>query len=88
RFYLTRSQLLLNPRLATPWQALHDGQNDHAFITTTGLDVQTLMRIPTSGFATRRDETAIPRNDTSVTANPRPERRSLDAAGALGLVLH
>ncbi len=30
----------------------------------------------------------IPRSDVSSTATPTPYRRSLDAAGALGLILH
>ncbi|KIK96334.1 hypothetical protein PAXRUDRAFT_772156 [Paxillus rubicundulus Ve08.2h10] len=73
RLYLCRPQLLPNPRLATPWQVLYDSQNDHAFITTMGFDVQTFAYILTSGFATCWHETAIPRNDTSTVANPRPE---------------
>ena len=53
-----------------------------------GFDVQTFTYILSSGFAIHWDENPIPCNDTSALANPRPERRSLDAAGALGLVLH
>ena len=53
-----------------------------------GFDVQTFTYILSSGFATHWDENPIPCNDTSALTNPRPERRSLDAAGALGLVLH
>ena len=57
-------------------------------MTTMGFDVKTFTYILSSGFATHWDENPIPRNDTSALANPQPERRSLDAAGALGLVLH
>src|SRR5687767_5501823 len=39
RLYLTRPDLLPNPRADTPWQALYESQNDHAFITTMGFDV-------------------------------------------------
>ena len=51
RLYLTRSQLLPDPRLATPWQVLYDSQSDRAFITTMGFDVQTFTYILSSGFA-------------------------------------
>lgn len=36
RQYLTRPQLLPNPRYGTPWQTLLASQNDRAFITTMG----------------------------------------------------
>ena len=52
QLYLTRSQLLPDPCLATPWQVLYDSRSDHAFITTMGFDVQTFMYILSSGFAT------------------------------------
>ena len=52
RLYLTHSQLLPDPRLATPWQVLYDSWSDHAFITTMGFDVQTFTYILSSGFAT------------------------------------
>ena len=45
RLYLCRPQLLPNPRKDTPWQALFATQNDHAFITTMGFDVETLQTI-------------------------------------------
>jgi hypothetical protein len=83
-----RGDLLPNPRLSTPWQALYSGQNDRAFITTMGLDVFTFHHILSSGFATLWNTTPIPCDDTPTTAVPRAHRQSLDAAGALGLVLH
>ncbi|KAG2747612.1 hypothetical protein P692DRAFT_201840533 [Suillus brevipes Sb2] len=78
--YLCQPQLLPNPRVDTPWQVLYRSQNDRAFITTMGIDVDTFASLLTSGFAQRWYET--PGGD------PRIERGSLDAVGALGLVLH
>ena len=52
RIYLVRNDLLPNPRLSTPWQALYSGQNNRAFITTMGLDVPTFHHILSHGFAT------------------------------------
>lgn len=46
--YLVRGDLLPNPRLSTPWQALYSAQNDRAFITTMGLDVSTFNHVLTS----------------------------------------
>lgn len=88
RQYLTRPELLTNPRLTTPWQKLFESQNDRAFITTMGFDVNAFSVILKAGFAERWYRTPIPRTDTPETALARPYRRSLDAAGALGLVLH
>ena len=45
RLYLCHLQLLPNPRKDTPWQALFATQNDRAFITTMGFDVETLQTI-------------------------------------------
>ncbi|KIK32391.1 hypothetical protein CY34DRAFT_19081 [Suillus luteus UH-Slu-Lm8-n1] len=88
RLYLCRPQLLPNPRVDTPWQVLYRSQNDRAFITTMGIDVDTFASLLTSGFAQRWYEMPVPRNDVNQGGDPRIERRSLDAAGALGLVLH
>ncbi|KIM55807.1 hypothetical protein SCLCIDRAFT_30069 [Scleroderma citrinum Foug A] len=49
RFYLWRAQLLPNPRINTPWQTLYESQDDRAFITTMGFDVETFGYILTSG---------------------------------------
>ncbi|KAH0840055.1 hypothetical protein J3R83DRAFT_1022 [Lanmaoa asiatica] len=81
RLYPRRSQLLPDPRGDTPWQRLYNSQNNRAFITTMGFDVDTFGYILTSGFCMRR-------SDTNSIGDPRPDRRSLDTAGALGLVLH
>ncbi|KIJ12082.1 hypothetical protein PAXINDRAFT_15109 [Paxillus involutus ATCC 200175] len=65
RLYLCRSQLLPNPCINTPWQILYDSQNDRAFITTMGFDVETFGYILSSGFAANWYTTAIPRPDTN-----------------------
>jgi hypothetical protein len=38
RLYLCRAQLLPDPHCNTPWQLLYESQNDHAFITTMGIN--------------------------------------------------
>jgi hypothetical protein len=88
RLYLCRPQLLPNPRVNTPWQVLHASRSDRAFITTMGFDVDTFTYILDTGFADAWYSIPIVRNDVSTTGKPRPGARSLDAAGALGLVLH
>jgi hypothetical protein len=88
RLYLRHPQLLPNPRINTPWQRLYESQDDRAFITTMGFDVETFQYILNSGFELAWDETPIPRADVSTNGAPRIGARSLDAAGALGLVLH
>ncbi|KIK65157.1 hypothetical protein GYMLUDRAFT_240466 [Collybiopsis luxurians FD-317 M1] len=88
--YLTCPQLMLNPHLESPWIHLWKGQNNCAFITTMGFDVVTFCFIleGRGHFADIWNSTPIPRNDISHIGVPRAERRSLDAAGALSLVLH
>ncbi|KAL7278744.1 hypothetical protein ACG7TL_007748 [Trametes sanguinea] len=88
RRYLCRPQLLPNPRRNTPWQALYHSQNDRAFITTMGIDCATFQYILDNGFAHRWNTNPIPRPDVHSAGEPRLGRRSLDAAGALGLVYH
>ncbi|KIY47575.1 hypothetical protein FISHEDRAFT_45080 [Fistulina hepatica ATCC 64428] len=91
RTYLTRAELLPNPRESSPWQSLFASRNDRAFITTMGLDVDTFHHVLGNGFSLKWDTCRIPRSDTDHTrgiAEPRPSRRSLDAAGGLGLILH
>jgi hypothetical protein len=72
----------------TPWQVLYTSQNDRAFITTMGFDCATFQIILASGFTHAWNTQSIPRTDTNIAGNPRSGRHSLDAAGALGLVLH
>jgi hypothetical protein len=87
RQYLTRPELLPDPRHDTPWQRLYASKSDRAFITTMGFDVATFEYM-LEPFRQEWDSTAIPRTDTNTAGEPRLYRRSLDAAGALGLVLH
>ncbi|KAE9404399.1 hypothetical protein BT96DRAFT_801786, partial [Gymnopus androsaceus JB14] len=85
--YLTRPQLMPDPRLESPWIRLWKGQEDRAFITTMGFDVRT-FRFILEHFAEIWNHTPIPQNDVSSGGNPRLPAHSLDAAGALGLTLH
>lgn len=86
--YLTRAELMPDPRINTPWQQLWGSQNDRAFITTMGVDVDTFRYLLDNGFARRWNSTPIPRSDTDSQGQPCLGRRSLDSAGALGLYLH
>ena len=88
RLYLTRSNLLPDPRMDTPWQVLYHSQSDRGFITTMGFDVLTFHNILRHGFERLWNETPIPRRDVHPSSTPRINRRSLDACGALGLILH
>ncbi|CAA7270092.1 unnamed protein product [Cyclocybe aegerita] len=88
RQYLTRPELLENPRIATPWTSLYDSRSDRAYITTMGFDVATFDFILESGFVQTWLSTPIPQTDTSRSGDPQPGGRSLDPPGALGLVLH
>ena len=51
-------------------------------------NVETFELIVQSGFAEHWYTRPIPRTDSSSHGEPRPGARSLDAWGALGLVLH
>jgi hypothetical protein len=88
RTYLTRAELLPNPRENTAWQILYNSQSDRAFITTMGFNIETFHSILDAGFAAEWNTRPIPRNDVQQAAVTRPACRSLDAAGALGLILH
>ena len=88
RLYLTRPDLLPNPRQGTPWQVLYESQNDRAFITTMGFNVATFHKILDHGFRDLWNTLAIPCHETNINSRPQLGRRSLDAEGALGLVLH
>lgn len=88
RQYLGRMSLLPNPRIGTPWTRLYETHNDRAFITTMGIDTATFHAILEAGFERLWYTQHIPRPDVVTAVCPRVTRRSLDAAGALGLVLH
>ena len=77
RLYLCHPQLLPNPRINTPWQALYRSRNDRAYITTMGFDVETFELILSAGFTQKFYETPIPKNDVNTTGASRPGRRSI-----------
>ena len=66
RLYLTRPQLLPDPRRDTPWQVLYTTKNDRAFITTMGFDTQSFEDILEAGFQGTWTMTPIPRGDTAA----------------------
>ena len=70
RLYLTRSELLLHPQGRTPWQVLYHSNNDRAFITTMGLDVQTFGLLLERGFQEAWDTHPIPRADANSRGRP------------------
>ena len=88
RQYLGRTNLLPNPRIGTPWIHLYENHEDRAFITTMGIDTSTFNTILEAGFGRLWYIQPIPRPDKRTDIYPRAERRSLDAAGGLSLVLH
>ncbi|KAJ3536314.1 hypothetical protein NMY22_g6087 [Coprinellus aureogranulatus] len=71
---LLRAHLLKNPRVDTPWQALYHSQDDRAFITTMGIDVNTFKYVLNSGFRKRWDDWTIPREDVDLAGQPRVGR--------------
>ncbi|KAF8183198.1 hypothetical protein BJ912DRAFT_1061417 [Pholiota molesta] len=88
RLYLVRNDLLPNPRVNTPWQRLLSSSSDRAYITTMGIDVDTFKYILDAGFTLLWNTTPLIRPDNPMSAPPRINSRSLDAAGGLGLILH
>lgn len=86
--YLTQPNLNPSPHIGTPWQHMYARGDDHAFITTMGINVAMFEYLLAEGFAETWNSTPIPHNDVSSTGLPRIDHHSLDAAGALGLVLH
>lgn len=87
RLYLTRPDLLPDPRSNTPWTALYERREPRAFIMTMGFDPPTFDYL-LEAFEPIWNTTPIPRADVSRSGAPRLTARSLDAAGASGLVLH
>lgn len=87
--YLWRANLLPNPRIGTPWRFLYESNNDRAFLVSMGVNISTFRMIIGSGFANLWYTLPIGQSDFNpVGAKPKPRRRSLDAEGGLGLVLH
>ena len=66
---------------------MRDVGNNHAFITTMGVDVRTFENLLIS-FETVWSSSTIPRSDVNPNGAPQSTQRSLDAAGGLALVLH
>jgi hypothetical protein len=85
---LRRSELMPNPRQETPWQVVYKSQEDSAYITTMGVDVETFNHLMSAGFQDAWNSHPITRNDVNPGGATRLGARSLDAPGALGLVLH
>ena len=88
RQYLRRAVLLPDPQVSTPWTCLYLSHDDSAFITTMGIDTSTFWAILEAGFGHLWYTASITRPDTCATGNPRIVRRSLNAEGGLGLILH
>lgn len=86
--YLTRADLMPSPRHDSAWLSLYLNREDRAFITTMGVDVATFDFLLASGFQHAWETTPIPRGDVNPVGHIRLGARSLDAPGALGLLLH
>ena len=76
QLYLCHPQLLPNPHINTPWQALYHSRNDRAYITMMG-DVETFKLILSAGFTQKFYETSILRNNINTTGASRPRRHSI-----------
>jgi hypothetical protein len=88
RFYFTRADLVPNPRVGSAWQFMYARGNDRAFITTMSFDT-TAFPLLVKPFKRIWDTTPIPRGDLHPESSQiRLSKQSLDAAGALKLVLH
>jgi hypothetical protein len=88
RRYLVRPNLIPNPRGVTGWTALRDSRDDRAYLTCMGVDCDTFDYLLDMGFRDLWNSHTIPRDDVATAGAPRIDRRSLDAEGGLGLVLH
>ena len=88
RQYLGWMSLLPNPRIGTPWIHLYENHEDRTFITTMGVDTSTFHSILEVGFGHLWYTRPIIRPDMRTAIHARAGKRSLDAAGGLGLVLH
>ncbi|KDN44640.1 hypothetical protein RSAG8_05405, partial [Rhizoctonia solani AG-8 WAC10335] len=86
--FLKRAELMPAPRTESPWQAIFRSREDRAFITTMGMNVATFDFILDHGFRATWIAHTIPREDVNPQGLTCPGRRSLDAEGALGLLLH
>ncbi|KAA1080596.1 hypothetical protein PGT21_014072 [Puccinia graminis f. sp. tritici] len=87
RTYLTRADLPSIPMAHSAWAYLWRSRSDRAFITTMGINVRTFDDL-LDRFSTSWNFNTIDRADVNPNGEPQIGRRSLDAAGTLGLVLH
>lgn len=79
---------LLHPREEiTAWERLRQRGTNSAFLRTMGVTHRS-FRWLLDRFGPVYDTTVLARGDVNPRGSPRLGRRSLDAAGALGLVLH
>lgn len=88
RHILTRPALMPYPRLESAWLSIYADKEDRSFITTMGIDVDTFHFLLDCGFRAAWTQNPIPHNDVNPRGSTRLGRRSLDAAGGLGLLLH
>ncbi|KAF8701721.1 DDE superfamily endonuclease, partial [Rhizoctonia solani] len=88
KHYLTRPELLPNPRLISGWQSIYTSRKDRAFIHVLGIDVATFDYLLASGFCEAWNSRPIKRTNTNKAGASCIGARSLDAAGGLGLALH
>ncbi|KAH9450939.1 hypothetical protein Pst134EB_018447 [Puccinia striiformis f. sp. tritici] len=87
RTYLTRADLPVDPMKNSAWAFLWSARNDRGFITTMGVDVTTFDNL-LQRYTVHWDFSTIDREDVNPHGEPQIGRRTLDAAGSLGLVLH
>ena len=85
---LSRPQLLPNPLGDTPWTVLYQSRSDSAYLAVMGVNVSAFQAILDAGFSHQWYSAPLHRSDVIPTRNPRCITRSLDASGALGLLLH
>ena len=88
RGYLSRSELLPSPLGDTPWTVLYRSRSDSAYLAAMGLNVAAFQAILDAGFSRQWYSTPLHRSDAAPAAITCCVNRSLDAGGALGLLLH
>lgn len=86
--YLRQAALLPNPWFGTPWTCLYTSYDNRTFIMTMGVNTSTFYTILTAGFGQLWYTLPIFCPNTQATENPHVWKRSLDAEGGLGLILH
>ncbi|KAL4074988.1 hypothetical protein V8B97DRAFT_1868232, partial [Scleroderma yunnanense] len=66
--YLCHSKLMSDPQINAPWKKLFDTRDDHGFIRTIGINVDTFDFILHARFAQDWYSTPISHQDTDGTA--------------------